>query len=64
MSMIKHVYSSKHKKKVWQVDIRVNKKRIRATLFTKADAESVAYKLQHDASLKKFGIRSVADARL
>lgn len=60
--MIKHTYSKKHGKKVWVVDIRVNKKRIRATLFTKADAESVAYKLQHDHSLKKFGIRSVVDA--
>lgn len=60
--MIKHTYSKKHGKKVWVVDIRVNKKRIRATLFTKADAESAAYKLQHDHSLKKFGIRSVADA--
>lgn len=59
MSMIFQRYSPKHQKKVWQVDIRVNKRRIRATLFTKADAESVAYKLQHDASLKKFGIRSV-----
>lgn len=57
--MIRQMYSPKHQKKVWQVDIRVNKKRVRATLFTKADAESVAYKLQHDASLKKFGIRSV-----
>lgn len=60
--MIKQIYSSKHKKKVWQVDIRVNKRRIRAILFTKADAESAAYKLQHDASLKKFGIRSVGQA--
>lgn len=60
--MIKHTYSKKHGKKVWVVDIRVNKRRIRATLFTKADAESVAYKLQHDHSLKKFGIRSVVDA--
>lgn len=60
--MIKHIYSTKHQKKVWQVDIRVNKRRIRATLFTKADAESVAYKLQHDASLKKFGIRTVGQS--
>lgn len=60
--MIKPIYSKKHGKRVWQVDIRVNKKRVRATLFTKADAESVAYKLQHDHSLKKFGIRSVVDA--
>ena len=62
MSMIKQIFSRKHGKKVWQVDIRVNKKRIRATLFTKADAESVAYKLQHDHSLKKFGIRTVGHA--
>lgn len=60
--MIKHTYSKKHGKKVWVLDIRVNKKRVRATLFSKADAESVAYKLQHDQSLKKFGIRSLADA--
>lgn len=62
MSMIRQRYSHKHKKKVWEVDIRVNRRRIRATLFTKADAESVAYKLQHDASLKKFGIRTVGQA--
>jgi len=60
--MIKQIYSSKHQKKVWQVDIRVNKKRVRATLFTKADAESVAYKLQHDASLRKFGIKTVGQS--
>lgn len=60
--MIKHTYSKKHGKKVWVLDIRVNKKRVRATLFSKADAESVAYKLQHDHSLKKFGIRSMVDA--
>lgn len=60
--MIRQRYSNKHKKKVWEVDIRVNKRRIRATLFTKADAESVAYKLQHDASLKKYGVRSVGQA--
>lgn len=62
MSMIRQRYSPKHQKKVWEVDIRVNKRRIRATLFTKADAESVAYKLQHDASLKKFGIRKVGQS--
>ena len=62
MSMIKQIFSAKHQKKVWQVDVRVNKKRVRAQLFTKADAESVAYKLQHDASLKKFGIRTVGSA--
>lgn len=62
MSMIKQVYSPKHQKKVWQVDIRINKRRVRATLFTKADAESVAYKLQHDASLRKFGIKTVGQA--
>lgn len=62
MSMIRQRYSPKHQKKVWEVDIRVNKRRIRATLLTKADAESVAYKLQHDASLKKFGIRTVGQS--
>lgn len=60
--MIRQRYSSKHKKKVWEVDIRVNKRRIRATLFTRADAESVAYKLQHDASLKKFGIKKIGQS--
>jgi integrase len=60
--MIKQVYSPKHKKKVWLVDVRVNKKRVRATVFTKADAESVAHKLQHDASLRKFGIRTVGQS--
>jgi integrase len=60
--MIKQIYSPKHQKKVWLVDIRVSKKRVRATVFTKADAESVAYKLQHDASLKKFGIKTVGQS--
>src|SRR5688572_23433630 len=62
MSMIKPIYSPKHKKKVYRVDVRVNKKRIRATLFTKSDAEQVEYKLKHDASLKKFGIKSVGQS--
>jgi integrase len=57
--MIKSIYSRKHGKKVYRVDVRVNRKRVRATLFTKSDAEQVEYKLKHDASLKKFGIKSV-----
>ena len=60
--MIKQIYSPKHQKKVWLVDVRVNKRRVRATLFTKADAEQVEYKLKHDASLKKFGIKTVGQA--
>ena len=62
MSVIKSIYSPKHAKKVYRVDVRVNKKRVRATLFTKSDAEQVEYKLKHDASLKKFGIKTVGQS--
>lgn len=60
--MIKPIRSKKTGKREWQLDIRVNKRRIRAKFSTRADAESAAYKARRDKQLKKFGIRSVADA--
>lgn len=60
--MIKPIRSKKTGRREWQLDIRVNKKRIRATFPTQADAETAAYKVRRDKQLKKFGIRSVADA--
>jgi integrase len=62
MSMIRPIKSKKTGKREWLLDIRVNRRRIRATFSTRADAESAAYKARRDKQLKKFGIRSVADA--
>lgn len=59
-NMISSVLSRKHKKRMWKLDVRVNNKRVRRLFHTKADAESVAYKLQHDSTLQRFGIRSVS----
>lgn len=60
--MIKQIYSKKLSRKVWQLDLRLNNKRIRRNFFTRADAETVAYKLQHDKTLKRFGVRSIGDS--
>lgn len=60
--VIKPIKSKTTGKREWRLDVRVNRKRIRATFPTQADAETAAYKIRRDKQLKKFGIRSVADA--
>lgn len=60
--VIKPIKNKKSGKREWQLDIRVNRKRIRATFATQADAETAAYKIRRDKQLKKFGIRSTVDA--
>lgn len=60
--MITSIYSRKHKKRMWKLDVRVNNKRVRRLFHTKGDAESVAYKLQHDSTLQRYGIRSISDS--
>lgn len=61
-AMIKQVYSTKMRRKVYRLDARFNGKRIRRNFLTRADAESVAYKLQHDRTLRRYGIRQVGDS--
>jgi len=60
--VIKPIKNKKSGKREWQLDIRVNRKRIRATFATQADAETAAYKIRRDKQLKKFGIRTTVDA--
>lgn len=60
MSMITQVYSHKLRKKVYKLDIRINKKRVRRLFHTRSDAETVAYKLRHDSTLRRYGIRSIS----
>jgi integrase len=60
--MIKPIKSKKTGKREWQLDIRVSGRRIRATFATRDDAETAMVKVRRDKQLKKFGIRSVADA--
>lgn len=62
MSMIKPIRSKKTGKREWQLDIRVNKRRIRALFATKDDAESAAYKARRDKQLHRFGVRTLVDA--
>lgn len=62
MSMITPIFSKKLKKKVWKLDIRINNKRIRRLLHSKADAETVAHKLRHDSTLRRYGIRSISSS--
>jgi len=47
--MIKVMFSTRHKRKVYRLDATVNGKRFRRFFLKKAEAEAVAYKIKHDA---------------
>lgn len=63
--MIKQVYSRRLKRKVYRLDARpTHGKRFRRFFLRRSDAEAVAYKLKHDAIMRRFGLPIALDRPL
>lgn len=63
--MIKQVYSRRLKRNVYRLDARPpHGKRFRRFFLRRSDAEAVAYKLKHDAIMKRFGLPIALDRPL
>ena len=63
--MIKQVYSRRLKRKVYRLDARpTHGKRFRRFFLRRSDAEAVAYKMKHDAIMKRFGLPTTVDRPL
>jgi hypothetical protein len=60
--MIKQVYSRRLKRNVYRLDAKpTHGKRFRKFFLKRSDAEAAAYKLKHDAIMKRFGLAATFD---
>lgn len=59
--MIKQVFSRRLKRKVYRLDARLNGTRFRRFFLKRSDAETVAYKIKHDATMRPFGLRPTSE---
>jgi hypothetical protein len=63
--MIKQVYSRRLKRNVYRLDARPpHGKRLRRFFLRRSDAEAVAYKMKHDAIMRRFGLPILLDRPL
>lgn len=62
--MIKPVYSKRHKRQVYRLDVVINGKRHRRFFFKKSEAEAVAYKVKHDTIAKRYGLPAFSERPL
>jgi integrase len=63
--MIKQVYSRRLKRNVYRLDAKpTHGKRFRKFFLKRSDAEAAAYKLKHDAIMKRFGLAATFDRPL
>jgi integrase len=63
--MIKKVYSRRLKRNVYRLDAKpTHGKRFRKFFLRRSDAEAVAYKMNHDPTMKRFGLAAILDRPL
>jgi len=62
MGVIKAIKSKKTGKREWLLDVRVNRRRVRALFSTKDDAEAAAYQIRRNKRLQKFGVPTTVDS--
>src|SRR6266849_1239072 len=63
--MIKKVYSRRLKRNVYRLDAKpTHAKRFRRFFLRRSEAEAVAYKMKHDAIMRRFGLPATLDRPL
>jgi len=60
-TMIKKLFSRRHKQVVYRLDAKLNGKRFRRFFLKKSEAEAVAYKLKHDTVARQYGLPTTQD---